>query len=130
MLQRTGGISVFQLQRFPSPLPLSSTVRRIEHEVWRSAAEILTLYEQGVISGLEVLNGAWEQCHDRPTLRAELIRQFREYPDRYIANLVGNGLEKLAAQLAERGTRRTATGDPAEQGAAADGRRLFGSGSP
>ena len=71
-----------------------------------STAAILALYEGGAITSVEVLGGAWEQCHDRPSLRAELVRQFREYPDDYIADMVGGGLEELAAQAAERAAQR------------------------
>jgi hypothetical protein len=85
-----------------------------------SAAGILALYEEGAISGLEVLNGAWKQCHDEPSLPAELVRQFRHYPDKYIADIVGRGLEKWAAQVAERATQGEATGGHAERVAASD----------
>jgi hypothetical protein len=61
-----------------------------------SAAEILALYEGGVVSRLEILDGAWSQCHDNPLLRAELARQFQAYPDRAIA-VIGGWLEELAA---------------------------------
>jgi hypothetical protein len=85
-----------------------------------SAGEILALYEGGAISGLEVLSGAWEQCHDKPTLRAQLAQQFRDYPDECIADIVGGGLEKLAAQVVERATQGAVTGGHAERVAAPD----------
>jgi hypothetical protein len=75
-----------------------------------SVAEILALYDGGAITVCEVLQGVWSQCHDNPALRTELIRQFREYPGEYIANLVGGGLEKLAAQVAERQKERNNRG--------------------
>jgi hypothetical protein len=46
-----------------------------------SIAEILALYEGGTISGLEVLSGAWKQCHDQPALRQALVTQFLNYPE-------------------------------------------------
>jgi hypothetical protein len=67
-----------------------------------SAAEILALYGSGAITGMEVLSGAWEQCHDQPALRAELIRQFQNHPDEHVARSIGDSLEKLAVQVAER----------------------------
>ena len=67
-----------------------------------SAAEILALHEGGAITALEILSGAWEVCHKDPALRAELVRQFRNCPDEHIAQMVGGGLERLAARRAER----------------------------
>jgi hypothetical protein len=66
-----------------------------------SVAEILTLYDGGAISSCEVVQGAWSQCYDDLTLRTELARQFRAYPDENIADFVGRCLEDLAAQGAE-----------------------------
>jgi hypothetical protein len=66
-----------------------------------SAAEILALYEAGCITAIEVWSGAWNQCHDKPDLRAELVRQFRGYPNEYIVEMVGEGLERMAAQVQE-----------------------------
>lgn len=63
-----------------------------------SVAEILALHEAGAISKSEILSGAWEVCHSQPTLRAELVRQFRNHPDEDIAQYVGRCLEELAAQ--------------------------------
>jgi hypothetical protein len=67
-----------------------------------SASEILALQDAGAITCLEVLGGAWELCHDRPALRAELVQQFRACPDAYVAKVVGDGLEELAAQVSKR----------------------------
>jgi hypothetical protein len=67
-----------------------------------SVTEILALYNGGSITVCEVLDGAWSQCHDDATLRRELVRQFRAYPDKYIADFVAGGLENLAAQVTER----------------------------
>jgi hypothetical protein len=85
-----------------------------------SSAEILALYEAGSISGLEVASAAWELCHDNPALRAELVGQFRNYPDEFIVTMVGDGLERFAAQAEERASNSAATGDNAEPDATAD----------
>ncbi len=63
-----------------------------------SATEILALYDSGDITALEVLNAAWEQCHNNPVLRSELVRQFLAFSDEYIASFVGHGLEKWVAK--------------------------------
>jgi hypothetical protein len=67
-----------------------------------SVAEILALYECGAITGMEVLNGAWEQCHDQPAIQADLIRQLQNYPDEHVARCISGFLEKLAVQTAKR----------------------------
>ena len=71
-----------------------------------SIAEILAVYESGAVSGLEVLGAAWKQCHNQPSLREQLVRQFRNCPDEYIAGTVGGGLERFAAQAAGRATQK------------------------
>jgi hypothetical protein len=67
-----------------------------------SATVILALYEAGGVTLCEMLAAAWEQCHDKPALRAELVRQFRSCPDEDVVRTVGGGLEELAAQVRER----------------------------
>src|SRR5262249_31118634 len=66
-----------------------------------SAAEILALYDAGLITSSEIWAAAWEECYHNPALRVELSRQFRLHPDESIARIASD-LEKLAAQVAER----------------------------
>ncbi len=65
-----------------------------------SMAEVLALYDQGLMTCGEVLSAAWQACYDRPALQAELIRQFRAHPSEVIPSLVGDGLADLAEQSA------------------------------
>jgi hypothetical protein len=67
-----------------------------------STAEVLAMYDRGLMSCGEVLSVAWQACYDRPELQAELIRQFRAHPSEFIPSLVGGGLADLAAQSAAR----------------------------
>jgi hypothetical protein len=63
-----------------------------------STAEMLVLWEEGLISCLEMTDVAWEACWDRPDLQRELIRQFQQYPDERVARSVGIWLAEIAAE--------------------------------
>ena len=84
-----------------------------------STAEVLAVYERGLMTSQEVLGAAWQACWDRPALAAELARQFRAHPGEFIPELVGDSLIDLAAQRAARLAADRSSAD-AEPGAAAD----------
>lgn len=65
-----------------------------------SVAEILALYEGGAISGSEVLNGVWAQCHDRPPVAAEVAQALHDHPSED-ARWTGGQLRRLLQQREE-----------------------------
>lgn len=44
-----------------------------------SVSELLSLYEGGAVSALEVLDSVFEYCHDEPTVAVEVARAFHQH---------------------------------------------------
>jgi hypothetical protein len=67
-----------------------------------SVSELLSLYEGGVVSALEVLDSVFEYCHDVPAAAVEVVRAFHQHSSddvRWIGRELQDFLEQHEKQI-------------------------------
>jgi hypothetical protein len=70
-------------------------------EGWSAAvSELLSLYEGGAVTSLEVLGAVWEHCHDKPAVAVEVARAFHQHSSESV-RWIGRQLQHLLRQREE-----------------------------